>query len=114
MVVLPIQRLYFHPLSKFPGPRLWAISRIPFAYYNVRGVTHLKLEEMHEKYGDVVRCAPDELSYIDEDACNDIYQPNKITRQQLFRDGKLVSDPPNGGPHGIIFTTNEDDHARMR
>lgn len=91
MVILPIQRLYFHPLSKFPGPRLWAISRIPFAYYIVRGDLHFHFQTLHAKYGYVVRVAPNELSYIAEDAYNDIYQADKITRQQLSRDPKLIA-----------------------
>lgn len=114
MVIVPIHRLYFHPLSKYPGPRLWAISRIPFAYYYINGTSHAALEKLHAKYGDTVRTAPNELSFINGDAWDDIYRADKITRQQLARDPQLVLPPPDGGAHSIIFTPNEDDHARMR
>lgn len=48
-----IKRLYFHPLSKIPGPKLAAISHIYEFYYDViKGGTFLfKIEKMHEHYG---------------------------------------------------------------
>jgi cytochrome P450 len=37
------------------------------------GHLHHELHKMHQKYGPIVRIAPDELSYIDSCAINDIY-----------------------------------------
>lgn len=46
-------RLFFHPLAKFPGPKLAAISNIPEFYYDVikKGMYMWEIERMHEKYG---------------------------------------------------------------
>lgn len=52
-LALALARLYFHPLSKFPGPRLAAISRWYEFYYDViRDGTFVQLfPELHKKYG---------------------------------------------------------------
>lgn len=48
-----IYRLFFHPLSKFPGPKLTAATGLVEIYHDViRGGKFLwEIEKMHEKYG---------------------------------------------------------------
>lgn len=48
-------RLYLHPLAKFPGPKLAAVSRWYEGYYDVICSGHytFKIEELHKKYGKV-------------------------------------------------------------
>ncbi len=48
-----IYRLYFHPLSKFPGPKLPALTLWYEFYYDVvkRGRHIWRIEEMHKRYG---------------------------------------------------------------
>lgn len=68
-----IYNLYFHPLSAYPGP-FWA--RSGYLWYTntlVRGTIPFSIYELHVKYGDVVRVAPDELAYNDFRAWKDIY-----------------------------------------
>lgn len=52
-----IYRLYFHPLSKFPGPKLAAVSSAYEFYYNVikRGKFIWELERLHEIYGKSIK-----------------------------------------------------------
>lgn len=70
-----IYALYLHPLSKYPGPRLWAISRIPYAFYLQRGRLPHRVKKLHDQYGTIIRIAPDELSFVEGAAWKDIYQP---------------------------------------
>lgn len=53
---LVIYRLYFHPLAKFPGPKLSASSRwwecIQDLFTGQGGEYILQVEEMHDKYGE--------------------------------------------------------------
>lgn len=50
---LSVYRLYFHPLSKFPGPKLAAVTKWYEFYYDVilRGRFAFHLEDLHKKYG---------------------------------------------------------------
>ena len=56
-----LKRRIFSPLSKYPGPFLASISRIWYTYINWRGTQHEVLPKLHEKYGDIVRVAPNEV-----------------------------------------------------
>ena len=53
---LAIYRLYLSPLAHFPGPKLAALTKFYEMYYEVakRGQFIFKIEEMHEKYGEIV------------------------------------------------------------
>jgi len=52
---LVIYRLFFHPLSKVPGPKLAAISRFYDFYYDCvqGGKFSFRIEELHDLYGEV-------------------------------------------------------------
>jgi hypothetical protein len=46
-------RIYLHPLAKFPGPKLAALSHWYEAYYDVlkKGKYTFEIGRMHQKYG---------------------------------------------------------------
>lgn len=72
---------YFHPLSKVPGPKLSALTRIPYIRHLLRGSTVDSLVDLHKKYGEVVRISPNEVSFTSgETAWPEIYG---------FRTGKM-------------------------
>src|SRR5208282_5607350 len=104
--------VFLHPLSKYPGPKLWALSMIPYGIHLFRGGLPYAVSELHEKYGPVVRILPNELSYITEDAWNDIYGkfPGK---PQLVKKIPNVPGPPRKF-NGLFTAESDTDHARMR
>lgn len=53
VITLAVYRLYLHPLSRFPGPKLAAITRLYEAYYDVvqNGQYTFEIAKLHEKYG---------------------------------------------------------------
>ena len=65
--------LFFHPLAKVPGPKLWAFTDLFFAYHTIRGVWPYKLKELHDKYGPVVRYTAKDVSFIGPGAWKTIY-----------------------------------------
>lgn len=64
--------MYFHPLSKFPGPKWRAFTRIPNHFHTWNGTQDIAVREMHQKYGHVVRTMPDELSFTHPDSWKDV------------------------------------------
>jgi hypothetical protein len=50
-----IYRLLFHPLSRVPGPKLAAISRLYDFYYDcvLGGKFVFKIDELHDQYGEL-------------------------------------------------------------
>ena len=53
-VSLGVYRVLFHPLAKFPGPKLAGLTLWYEFYYDVigRGKYLWKIKELHEAYGD--------------------------------------------------------------
>lgn len=110
-----IYNIWFHPLSHIPGPKLSSASAIPYIIHTRNGTNVNWIKQLHEKYGDVVRVAPTELSFISgESAWQDIYG---------FRTGKHKTPPylkdrtwypiPVNGVYSVI-TADEEGHSRMR
>ncbi|KAJ8113006.1 hypothetical protein OPT61_g4758 [Boeremia exigua] len=103
-----IYNLYLHPLCGYPGPKLWAATRLTWAHAMQSGQYHQKLHAMHERYGDVVRVAPDELSFISPEACRDIYGNRNIRKNSTWT-GNEEKDRPIS-----IVSTDEATHLRNR
>lgn len=61
-VCIAVYNVFFHPLSRYPGSVWWAMSRVPYLMMVWSGEEHRRVLEMHDRYGEVVRLAPDELS----------------------------------------------------
>jgi cytochrome P450 len=108
-VSLITYNLFFHPLRKFPGPWLAAASIYYYTYYTVIGERHLLPQRLHEEYGEIVRIAPNELSFIDEAAWKDIYG-HKQGRPQLQKSRRRG---PASGSYSIL-NAPDDAHARQR
>ncbi|KAH9985202.1 putative cytochrome P450 [Russula compacta] len=82
-----IYNLFFHPLSRFPGPRGAACTRWWLAYMELgNGVSLSTLRtELHQKYGDIIRIAPNELHFARPTVYNEIYNAqNKWDKDYQF------------------------------
>ncbi|KAH8588948.1 cytochrome P450 [Bisporella sp. PMI_857] len=98
--------IYLHPLSKFPGPKIFAATELANLYYVFRGTRVFKVAQLHDKYGPIVRVSPNELSYIIEDAWRDIYTTHKGNGQL----NKYMGYNDDRG----LFDAAEIDHGRLR
>lgn len=54
LITLAIYRKFFHPLSRFPGPPLAAISSIPLWRLYQKGFPEDDFEKWHKQYGEYV------------------------------------------------------------
>ncbi|ORY04572.1 cytochrome P450 [Clohesyomyces aquaticus] len=73
---LAIYRVYFHPLSHIPGPRLTAATHWFGFYWDVfpcTGEYMNQFERYHAKYGPIIRIGPDELHCNDPGFIDQIY-----------------------------------------
>jgi len=68
-----VYNLFFHPLASYPGPFANRASELPRLVQQWRGTTVHRWAALHDRYGPVVRIAPNELSYISAAAWQDIY-----------------------------------------
>lgn len=105
----PIYNVFFHPLSKFPGPKLYAATRIPYFRMIASGKTHLKVLAFHRKYGDIVRISPDEISIQGEQVWDELMGHRKHGAMENSKDPALFTI----SKRSLILVPRED-HARMR
>ncbi|RAH70116.1 cytochrome P450 [Aspergillus aculeatinus CBS 121060] len=110
-ILRSLYRLYFHPLSKIPGPPVAAITGLHEFYHDVvRGGKFLwKIEEMHKRYGPIVRINPREVHIIDPAMYDEIYAGNSRKRN---KDPVFVSS--FASPFSVIATIDHDLHRARR
>ena len=126
-------RLFLHPLAKFPGPKLAALTRYYEAYYDVmrNGQYTFKIAELHKEYGivtdvssilyfpfsttclqhhqgPIVRISPYELHVSD----SSFYE--KLYRQDGRWNKYNWSYDAFGAPSSAICTTDHGLHKRRR
>ncbi|KAI1451035.1 cytochrome P450 [Annulohypoxylon stygium] len=61
---MTVYRLFFHRLSHFPGPKLAAVSKLWHIWKIRKSTNYLFLQELHKKYGNIVRTGPNELTLV--------------------------------------------------
>lgn len=115
VIGLSIYRLYFHPLAKFPGPKLNAISPLPGILSLLRGRLPLENKKLHDYYNSpVIRVSPFELSFNSAQAWEDIYGFKKAPHKNFHKDPIHVGsvDPLPGA--STLTMSDDDNHARQR
>ena len=106
-----IYNLYFSPLAKYPGPKLAAITRLWWLRVQLSGKFPLVVHDLHLKYGEIVRIAPDELSFTGGAAWKDIYG----FRNGLPENRKDPAENTDANPrYPTIINANRNDHGRLR
>ncbi|KAI0265036.1 high nitrogen upregulated cytochrome P450 monooxygenase 2 [Gloeopeniophorella convolvens] len=69
-----------HPLAKYPGPVMARASKWWAAYVHSRGLMHRYVKSLHERYGDVVRVGPNELSIRDASIIHRVLGPGGLPK----------------------------------
>ncbi len=78
----------------------------------LNGTIGYTIKGLHERYGDVVRIAPGELSFSSASASKDIYL-RKGSRPALPKNPQSYAIPA-GGVHSILTVISDADHSRYR
>ncbi|KAL5610623.1 hypothetical protein FOBRF1_006740 [Fusarium oxysporum] len=110
LVCKAIYNVFFHPLSKFPGPKIAAIGSYYEFYHDVfKDGTYLwKIEEMHRKYGPIVRVNADELHIHDPEFYSKVYAGSK----RVNKYGPAVA--AFAVPRATLATVDHDVHRLRR
>ncbi|KAJ4390921.1 hypothetical protein N0V93_004520 [Gnomoniopsis smithogilvyi] len=103
-----VYNLFFHPLRNFPGPRLWRAFRLPYVLKAVQGKLATDMLAIHEKYGPIVRVAPNELAISHESAWRDIMTGGKELPK--WAEYYKVQEPQPT----YIMSAPDDEHAVIR
>lgn len=110
-----VYRITLHPLAKFPGPKLAAVSFWYEFYYDLwphKAQYLWKIKELHEKYGPIVRINPIHIHINDPAYLDEIYASgNKHKRE---RDPWSLHASDNGFLSGSLLQTMDHDTHRMR
>ena len=107
-----IYNLYFHPLSKFPGSKLWTATRLTYIRSLSKGDLVHDVQKLHIKYGNVVRVAPDEVSFAKGEAWREIFTYH--SGRPPFPKNPTWWAPPLGQVDSLISVPDEGEHSRMR
>ncbi|KXJ89102.1 cytochrome P450 [Microdochium bolleyi] len=110
IIVKVIYNIYFHPLASFPGPLARKATRLPWTISMMRGQCPYAVEELHQKYGPVVRIAPGELSFQDARVWHDIMGGGN---SDIPKWEGMYGVPKFIPPH-IQNTINKDHHRMLR
>ncbi|KAF7597008.1 hypothetical protein BBP40_011374 [Aspergillus hancockii] len=110
LVMRSIYRLFFHPLSKFPGPKFAAISYLPEFYHDViRGGMYMwEVERMHREYGPIIRINPREIHIKDPGFYDEIYAGGTRVRHKDPAFTIALLTP------GAMASTNDHEQHRLR
>ncbi|KAI9046205.1 uncharacterized protein KD926_004043 [Aspergillus affinis] len=110
---IAIHRLYLSELARarIPGPRLAAITFLYEAYYEawLGGQMFLHVQELHKKYGPIVRITPDEVHFDDPETIDAIFpQGGRKTNKPTWLHTRT------GTPDSIFSTVHHDQHRQRR
>lgn len=82
--------IFLHPFAKYPGPLLAKTSKAWSRYGNLQGRKCHRIHAAHQRYGPIVRVAPNELSFADPVAVRDIYANDAFVKEESFYRAKRV------------------------
>ncbi|CAO2652154.1 Nn.00g004370.m01.CDS01 [Neocucurbitaria sp. VM-36] len=109
VVGLVFYRLYLHPLARFPGPRIAAVTSWYEAYFEIvlKGRYSRQISKLHDQYGPIIRVTPNELHIRDPRFYDEVYGKSL----HLDKEGW---DKRFGCAGGLLPTVKAEHHKRRR
>ncbi|EKM52044.1 uncharacterized protein PHACADRAFT_102490 [Phanerochaete carnosa HHB-10118-sp] len=99
----------WHPVSRYPGPLPAKLSKWWMVWQERHGKQHLYIRALHDRYGDVVRIGPNDISIRDVDAVAPMMGTNGLPKGPSMY--AVAMEPPISGLIGIRDPVV---HARRR
>jgi len=107
-----ICNIYFHPLTRYPGPKQWTVTRLRYVYSLWLGTLSKDVRQLHLQYGNIVRIAPNEISFARPDAMNDIYM--NLPGRSAIPKSEVWHSPQPGRPVSVLNALEAKNHQRFR
>ncbi|CAO2649685.1 Nn.00g009770.m01.CDS01 [Neocucurbitaria sp. VM-36] len=106
-----IYHLLFHPLARYPGPLSYKLSGWPLLWQAYTGDRHIWHLKDHEKYGSIVRIAPDTLSFNTASALSTIYglRSANVKKGEWYKTFDIAA-----GTYSSFTETDRENHAIKR
>lgn len=76
-----VYNIYLHPLRKVPGPFLAGATELWRSTKYASGQWHQEILDLHRQYGPVVRVSPNEVSFVDRAALEQVYGHSTGTKK---------------------------------
>ncbi|KAI1482304.1 cytochrome P450 [Daldinia eschscholtzii] len=99
--------ILLHPLRQYPGPLLAKLTELFAGSHAFKKDLHLEILRCHEKYGSVVRLAPNRLVFNSVTALQDIYQSDRVSKAYTY--GNSVRNNVDN-----VFTARNKDVHRVK
>ncbi|KAL6407021.1 hypothetical protein AUP68_09842 [Ilyonectria robusta] len=99
---------FFHPLAKYPGPAIAKFTNLWKAYQLWSLHMPETLTQLHDKYGEVVRVGPNDLSFNGGKASAQIYKAGRGLPKTKFYNGFTTFNP------NLFGTQDEEIHSIRR
>lgn len=113
LAITLIYNVLFHPLRKYPGPKLAAATDLLQTYHAIIGDEPTWTTRMHEKYGEVLRVGPNKLSYTKPEAWRDINGHRIGGRKENTKDPRFYT-PELNGEHTLLALLDPKEHGQLR
>ena len=110
IALLLFYRQYFHPLAGIPGPFFARFTGQWRNWNYYKGQWHDVILNLHNKYGRVVRIAPNEISIVDQKTMRILFGHGTNSEKT---DWYATWDIPNTAP-GLFATRDRKEHAFLR
>lgn len=108
VLTILIYRIFFHPLRPVPGPLIARCTPLWIWYHSYIGDECSVVDALHQRYGPVVRVAPNEVSIADGAALAPIYtQKGGFLKASCYRNFDIDE-------HASIFSALDPTHRAQR
>ncbi|KAF9476613.1 cytochrome P450 [Pholiota conissans] len=102
----------YHPLAKYPGPKIMKITKLWGTWIAYKGKTHEYLKKLHDQYGPTIRIGPNELSTIEKEFISQILGNQGMPKGTLW-DGRRFSKSENEYD-SLVSLRDSVLHAKLR
>ncbi|KUI57994.1 Averantin hydroxylase [Cytospora mali] len=106
-----VYNAYFHPLSKYPGPKLASISDPWTSYFLCAGIWPWVVESALDKYGDIIHIGPNSLVFLEPQAFNDTHGPKRDLKDTFVK--TPIVDGLGDEDEGLLWERNPEKHRRV-